>query len=196
AAVQLDQIDVVGREAAQAALDAGQEWRAPPVGARPAAGVPALREQRDVPASGSERLADQALAVVVALRGVDHVQPGVERAPEQPRDRAGAHALIPDLRAAEAEHARHDVGAAEPTLLHRRRHGPSRYHGAVARVTRWRQPKTSEEDAHDDNQRSRTSGAGGPRLLSDRAGAVRPGADAGAAHGPPCAAHDGARRPL
>src|SRR5258708_17630557 len=50
------------------------------------------------------------------------------------------------------------------------------------------------EDAHDEDQRSRTSRAGGPRLLSDRAGDLRPGADARAAHGPPRAAHDGARR--
>src|SRR5206468_8845017 len=166
AAVKLDEVDVVGREAAQAALDAGQEGRAPPVGARPTAGVPALREQRDLPPAGPERLADQALAVVVALRRVEHVQPGVEGAPEQPRDRARAHALVADLGAAEAEHARHDVGPAELSPLHdlesrlglhpgsgrrgpspetacrahdRRRHGPSRYHSPVARVTRARE---------------------------------------------------------
>src|SRR6185503_19619046 len=90
----------------------------PPVGARPAAGVPAFREQRNVSAASPDRFADEALAVVVALRGVDHVQAGVERAAEQPRHRPRADALIADLGAAEAEHARDDVRSSEPALLH------------------------------------------------------------------------------
>src|SRR5262249_38506366 len=105
AAVELDEVDVLGRKPAQAALDAGQERRAPPGGPRPAAGVPALREQRDLAAAGAERLADEALAVVVALGRVDHAQPGVERLAEQPCDRSGAHPLVADLGAAEAEDA-------------------------------------------------------------------------------------------
>src|SRR5262245_44388998 len=69
-------------------------------------------------AAGAERLADEALAVVVALGRVDHVQPGIERLAEQPRDGPGARILVADLGAAETEHAAHDVGAAEPALLH------------------------------------------------------------------------------
>src|SRR5438552_3642650 len=203
AAVELDEIDVVGIEAAQAPLDAGQQRRTAPVGARPAAGVPTLREEPDVLPPGTDRLADQALAVVVALRGVDHVETGVERASEQPRDRPRAYALIADLGSAESEHARHDVRPAEPALLHRfvrapagRRHGPRRYHSRGERGRAQDRRTRNEEDAHDEDQRSRTSGAGGSRLLSDRAGDLRPGTDAGAAHGAPRAAHAGARRAL
>ena len=79
---------MVGREALQAPLDARAERSRPPVGARPAAGVPALGEEVDTSRRrAADRLADQLLAVVVALRGVDHVEAGVERAAEQARDR-------------------------------------------------------------------------------------------------------------
>src|SRR4030095_5380708 len=49
-------------------------------GAAPAAGMAALGEQVHVPATGAEGLADQALAVLVALRGVDDVEAAVDGA--------------------------------------------------------------------------------------------------------------------
>ena len=41
----------------------------------------------------------------------------IERAPDQSRDRTRAHTLVADLGAAEAQHARHDVGPTEAALL-------------------------------------------------------------------------------
>src|SRR5262249_3607612 len=145
AAVELDEIDMIGGETAQAALDARQDRRAPPVGAGPAAGVPALREESNLPAARTDGLADQGLAVVVALRGIDHVQADIERAAEESRDRLRAHPLITDLGSTEPEYARHDLGPSEPALFHlararRLRHGPPRYHSPVARVPRSRRP--------------------------------------------------------
>src|SRR5207237_2665228 len=66
----------------------------------------------------ADGLADQDFAVVVALGRVDHVEAGVERAAEKLRDRARAGALVPDLGAAEAEHADVHVGLAELAMLH------------------------------------------------------------------------------
>src|SRR6185436_205711 len=117
AAVELDEVDVVGRQALEAPLDARQQRSTPPVRARPAAGVAALGEQIELAAPRADRLADQDLAVVVALGRVDHVEPGVERTTEEPADGPAAHALIADLGATEAQHARHHVGLAEPALL-------------------------------------------------------------------------------
>ena len=119
AAVELDEVEVVGAQALAAALDAGQQRLRPPVGAAPAAGVTALGEQMDVAAAPADGLADQLLAVLVALGRVDDVEAGVERAAEQALHRADAGPLVADLRAAEAEHAGHDVGPAEPATLHR-----------------------------------------------------------------------------
>src|SRR5262249_14147426 len=117
AAVELDEIDVAGRQALEASLDAGQQRTPPPVRARPAAGVAALAEQIELAAPRADRLADQDLAVVVALGRVDHVEPGVERTAEEPADGPAAHALVADLGATEAQHARHHVSPAEPALL-------------------------------------------------------------------------------
>src|SRR5262249_62077461 len=89
----------------------------PPVRAPPAAGVPALGEQVELAPPRADRLADQAFALVVALGRVDHVEPRVEGAAEEPADGAAAHALVADLGAAEAKDARHHVGPAETALL-------------------------------------------------------------------------------
>src|SRR5262249_32313493 len=94
AGVELDQVEVVGPEAAEAPLDAGEERGRSPVSAPPAAGVPALREEVDVPAPGAERPSDERLAVLVALGGVDRVEPRVERAPQESPDRPVAGALV------------------------------------------------------------------------------------------------------
>src|SRR5207244_2619743 len=118
AAVELDEVEVVGREAAQAALDAGEERGGPPVLARPAAGVAALGEQVALAPPPADGPADEGLAVLVALGRVNHVEAGVQRAAEEPYDRAAAHALVTDLRAPEAEDARHHVGLAEPAPIH------------------------------------------------------------------------------
>src|SRR2546422_6249308 len=67
----------------------------------------------------AERPPNEDLAVLVALGRVDHVQTGIQRAPEESRDRAAAHPLVADLGAAEAEHARDHIRLAEPALLHR-----------------------------------------------------------------------------
>src|SRR5438034_5282953 len=119
AAVELDEVDVVGGQAPQAALDAGEQWSPTPVGASPAAGVATFGEQIKLVPSSADGLADQDLAVLVALGGVDRVQTSVEGAAEQAGDGTRAHALVSDLGAAEAEHARDDVGAAETAALQR-----------------------------------------------------------------------------
>src|SRR5207253_70666 len=178
AAVELDEIDVVGLEAAQAPLDAGQQRRTAPVGARPAAGVPTLREEPDVLPPGTDRLADQALAVVVALRGVDHVQTGVERASEQPRDRPRAHALIADLGSAESEHARHDVRPAEPALLHRFVRAPARSStcrspNCTAAPTEWTSAAPSARERGSRARSSTTSCATDRATGSPRASRLR-----------------------
>src|SRR5207249_11223312 len=120
AAVELDQVEVVGLETTQAPLDAGQESGRPPVRSFPAPGVAALGEEVDLTSTGADGAPDEQLAVLVALGRVDHVEPGVERASEEPLDCAAAHALVADLGAAEAEHARDDVGPAEPASFHLR----------------------------------------------------------------------------
>src|SRR4029453_4659828 len=72
AAVQLDQVEAIGAQALEAALHAA-----------------------------AHGLAEQFFPVLVALRRVDDVQAGVERAAEEALDRAEARALVADLRAAE-----------------------------------------------------------------------------------------------
>src|SRR2546421_8185690 len=67
AAVELDEVDVVGREAAQAALDAGEERGGPPVLAREAAGVAALGEEVALAPPPADGAADEGLAVLVTL---------------------------------------------------------------------------------------------------------------------------------
>ena len=94
-----------------------QRIRPPVVPARPL-GMSALGEQVVILASTSRRLPDQLLAVEVALRSVDHVEPGVERVVEQAGDHVGRRPLVTDLRAAKAEHADLHVGLAEPSRFH------------------------------------------------------------------------------
>src|SRR5262249_41538275 len=77
-AVELHQIEMVGPETLEASLDALHERLWAPVRA-PAGAVPALGEEMELASPGGDRLADQELAVVVALGGVDDVQAGVER---------------------------------------------------------------------------------------------------------------------
>src|SRR5262249_24313695 len=118
AAVELDQVHVLGGQPLQAALDALEQCGGAPAGSGPTAGVAALCEEVVVPAALADRAADQDLAVLVALRGVYHVEACVERAVQQPGHRPGAHALITDLRAPETEHAGHHIGRTEPSPLH------------------------------------------------------------------------------
>src|SRR2546425_9953760 len=108
----------MGGHPLRAALDAFERRGGPPVGAAPAAAVAALGEHVIVATARADGAADEDLAVLVALRGVHHVEAGVERAAQQAPDRALAHPLVADLRAAEAEHADHQVGGAELPSLH------------------------------------------------------------------------------
>src|SRR5262249_11547660 len=117
AAVELDQVEMIGAEALQTALDALEERLRPPVGA-PAGAVAALSEEVDSTPTAAHRLPDQDLAVVVALGGVDDVQAGIERAAQEARHRGARRVLIADLGAAEAEHAHDHVGVAESSPLH------------------------------------------------------------------------------
>jgi AhpD family alkylhydroperoxidase len=119
--VQLDQIEPVGAETLQASLDAREQRGRPPVSPAVAARVAALGQQVDLVPAGPEGHADQGLAVLVALGGVDHVEAGVERGAEQPGDGARARPFVADLGAAEAEDADHHVGLAEAAALHRDR---------------------------------------------------------------------------
>src|SRR5262249_37723901 len=120
AAVELDQVEVVGAESFQAALDAREDGGRPPprAGAAPAVGVATLGEQVHVITSAPKRPADQLLARVVALRRVDHVEAGVDGAAEQSRDGTRAHALIADLRSAEPQRTDNHVGLAELAPFH------------------------------------------------------------------------------
>src|SRR5439155_9783710 len=94
AAVELDEIDVIGGQALEAALDAGEQRGRAPVGAARAAAVTALGEQVVLAPAIADGAADQDLAVLVALRRVDHVEAGVEGAAQQAPHRALAHALV------------------------------------------------------------------------------------------------------
>jgi hypothetical protein len=116
--VQLDQVEAIGAQALEAALDAAEQRLGSPVAAAPAAPVPALGEQVELAPARADGLADQLFAILVALRRIDDVQAGVERTAEEALDRAEACALVADLRAAEPEHAGVDVGLAEPATLH------------------------------------------------------------------------------
>src|SRR5204863_8517076 len=59
AAVELNEIDVVGGQTLQAALDAGEQWSPTPVGASPAGGVATFGEQIKLVPSSADGLADQ-----------------------------------------------------------------------------------------------------------------------------------------
>ena len=118
AAMELDQVDVIGSEALQAPLDALPQRRRPPLAAPPALAVPALGEEVVVGPARADRASDQLLTVLVAFRRVDHVEPGVERRAQQALDGPPASALVADLRAPEAEHAHVHVRLAEPPALH------------------------------------------------------------------------------
>src|SRR4029453_8037170 len=97
AAVQLDQVEAIGAQALEAALDAAEQGLGSPVAAAPAAPVPALGEEEELVPASADGLADQLFAVLVALRRVDDVQAGVERAAEEALDRAEARALVAHL---------------------------------------------------------------------------------------------------
>src|SRR5262249_56340888 len=92
----------------------------------------------ELPTAPAHRLADQLLAVLVALGGVDDVEAGVQRAVEEPRHRAAAHSLIADLRAPEAEDARFHVRLAELPSLH----------VDALTTARWPPPPPSRPDTH------------------------------------------------
>src|SRR5262249_48957592 len=121
AAMELDQVHVVGLEPLQAPLDAREDRGRPPARSSPSVRVPALSVDIDVLASLGERAPDEALAVVIALGRVDDVQSCVERARDQPRDDTRADVLIADLGAAESEHTYHHVRPSESTSRQRAR---------------------------------------------------------------------------
>ena len=116
--MELDQVEMIGGQPLQAALDALEQRGRAPVGPAPAAAVATLGEQVEVAPAAADGAANEDLAVLVALRGVHHVEARVEGAAQQAAYRALAHALIADLRAAKAEHAGHHVGGAEPPSFH------------------------------------------------------------------------------
>ena len=118
ARVQLHEVERVGAQALEAALDGLEDRPRPPVVAAPAGGVADLREEVELAPPSAHRASDQRLAVRVALGGVDHVQAGVEGGVQQPRGHRLAHALVADLAAAEAERGDLHVGASEPPPLH------------------------------------------------------------------------------
>jgi len=60
--VELDQVEVVGLEATQAPLDAGEQRRRAPVRAPPAASMAALGEEVELPPPGAERPPNEDLA--------------------------------------------------------------------------------------------------------------------------------------
>src|SRR5204862_4297771 len=134
ARVQLHEVERVGAQPLEAALDGLEDGRRPPVVAAPAAGVADLGEEMELAAPAAHRAPDERLAVGVALGGVDHVQAGVERGVEQPGRGALAHALVADLAAAEAERRDLHVGASEPPPLHQSSHH------ALARQLCWPWP--------------------------------------------------------
>src|SRR5436853_1393902 len=118
AAVELDQVDVVGPEAAQTPLDALDQRARPPVRAPVLRGMTALREEVVLRAPPADGPADQGFAPRVALGRVDGVQPRIEGAPEQPADPRRRDACVADLGSAEAEHAHLHVGLTESPSLH------------------------------------------------------------------------------
>jgi hypothetical protein len=103
--VQLEQVDVVGAQSGEAAGDALLERGRAPVIPPGAFEVTAFGEEEILGSAIRDRLADERLGVAVALGGVDDVETGVERFPQQPPDDARLGALEANLRAAEAEHA-------------------------------------------------------------------------------------------
>src|SRR5262249_17353875 len=117
AAVELDQVEMIGAEALQTALDALEERLRPPVGA-PAVAVAALGEEVEITPTAAHRLPDQDLAVVVALGGVDDGQAGIERAGKEASHGSARCVLITNLGAAETENAHDHVGVAESSPLH------------------------------------------------------------------------------
>src|SRR5712691_1546981 len=110
----------------------------------------------------SERPPNEDLAVLVALGRVDHVQTGIQRAPEESRDRAAAHPLVADLGAAEAENASDHIRLAEPALLHRCYYLRRRERGAAWRPSR-RTRSTSSSPTRGPPSRRRGSPLGSPR---------------------------------
>ena len=99
-------------------VDALLERGGAPVVAATALVVATLGEQVALVAAAGQRRTDERFRLSVALRGVDHVEPGVQRLAEHPRDGAGVGPLEADLGAAEAEHADAQSRAAERAALY------------------------------------------------------------------------------
>jgi hypothetical protein len=122
--VELEEIDVVGAQALQAAGDAALERGRPPVVAPGALEVAALGEQVDIAAPPGDGLADERLRVAVALGGVDDVEAGLERVVEQPPHRCHLDAIEADLGPAKPQHADVQLGPPERAPDHRHSSGP------------------------------------------------------------------------
>ena len=77
----MHEIDSIGPEPAQAALDALVDGVGRPIrAALLAVWMADLRKKMEVLAAPTDGVADHFLAVAVALGGVNHIQAGVERA--------------------------------------------------------------------------------------------------------------------
>ncbi len=118
AAMELDEVDVIGGEPFETPLDALEQRPGAPIATPPAIAVPALGEEVIFRPPAPDRPPDQLLAGVVALRRVDHVEAGVERGAQEPRDSPLTHALVADLGSAEAEHAHVHVRLSQSPSLH------------------------------------------------------------------------------
>ncbi len=117
--MKLDQVDPVGLQALQAALDALEQGIRPPILGIRSFGVPALCEEVKLIAPRPHRLADQFFTLQVALGCVDDVESGVECVAEQPGHRVDRGFLESDLGSAETQRAHIHVGLAESSLFHR-----------------------------------------------------------------------------
>jgi len=100
ATVQLHQIDVIGAQPFETALDAHQQRCRPPIANAGIVGMPAFGEQVKVLAPASHGLSDQFLALEITLGGVDDIESGVEGAVKQVGDCLRCRLLEADLSAA------------------------------------------------------------------------------------------------
>jgi hypothetical protein len=116
--MQLDQVEMIGAQSLQAALDAGQQRCGPPIFDFRVFGMPALGEQVVFLAPAGRRLTDQFLALKVALCGIDDVESGIQSAIQQLGNCLHRCFLKTDLSPAKAQHAYPHVRLAQLPHFH------------------------------------------------------------------------------
>ena len=116
--MQLNQIEPVRAQPAQAALDTFQKRCRRPIFAANAARMAALRKEVIVRPPIGDRLADQLFAAFIAFAGVDDIKPGIQGAFEQASHRFFGGSFKANLGPAETKDRDLHIGFAKVPSFH------------------------------------------------------------------------------